>query len=64
MIVYNTKNGRLYDKNEETGQISKVLRCFHDDSNVSFDRFDYADNGEYIKAIAKKIKRISMHILS
>jgi len=56
MIVYNTKNGGLYDKNKETGQISTVLRCFHNDDNITFDRFDYADNGEYIKATAKNLR--------
>jgi len=56
MIVYDTKYGELYDKNKETGQVSAVLRCYHDGTNVSFDRFNYADNGEYVKAIAKNLK--------
>jgi len=55
MIVYNTKYGGLYDKDKETGRISKVLRCYHDDNNVSFDRFNYADNGEYVIAIGKNL---------
>jgi hypothetical protein len=49
MIVYNTIYGGLYDKDEKTGNLSKVLRCYHDNS-VTFDRFDFADNGEYKEA--------------
>jgi len=51
MIVYNHKNGGLYDKNEETGQVSAVLRCFHDNNTITFDRFNYADNDEFSRAI-------------
>jgi hypothetical protein len=49
MIVYNQIHAGLYDKDEITGEISKVLRCFTNDG-VRFDRFPFADNGEYIKA--------------
>jgi len=51
MIVYDHKNGGLYDKNEETGQVSAVLRCFHDNNTITFDRFNYADNDEFSRAI-------------
>ena len=56
MIVYNHKYGGLYDKDEEIGQVSTVLRCFYSNDDITFDRFDYADNGEYIKATAKNLK--------
>ncbi|MDP4224769.1 MAG: hypothetical protein Q8910_00165 [Bacteroidota bacterium] len=56
MIVYDLKYGGLYDKSEKTGQISKVLRCFHTDGSVTFDRFDYADNGDFVRAIAESLE--------
>lgn len=56
MIVINPEWGELFDKNEQTGQISKVLRCFHTDNSVTFDRFCYADNGEYRKPIEQELK--------
>jgi hypothetical protein len=56
MIVYNINSGGLYDKDEITGQISKVLRCFHTEDSVTFDRFNYVDNGEYRKPTEKELK--------
>jgi len=55
MIVYDFKHGGLYDRDERTGQISKVLRCYHDGNNISFDRFNYADNIKYVIAIGKNL---------
>jgi len=54
MIVYNLKYGGLYDKDEITGEISKVLRCFTNDT-VTFNRLPFADNGEYIEAIESNL---------
>lgn len=56
MIVYNTEYGELYDKDEQTGSITKVLRLFSDNNKVRFSRFDYADNGEYIQAKENHLK--------
>lgn len=56
MIVYDTKYGDLYDKDEQTGKVSKVLRCFHGvNDDVTFNRFDYADNGNFVRAISEII---------
>lgn len=47
----------LYDQDEESGDISKVLRCFHGDDSVTFDRFPYWDDGNYREATEKELKK-------
>jgi hypothetical protein len=49
MIIYCLESGNLYDKDEATKEISKVLRCFHNDNAVTFEKFYYADNDEYVE---------------
>lgn len=58
MIVYNKLNNSFFDKDSE-GQISKVCRNFHGDNNyVTFPRFNFADNGEYVELNAADIELI------
>lgn len=58
MIVYNNFYDSFYDK-DENGNISKVLRCFHghdkDNFYVTFPRFPFADNGEFIELTNEEI---------
>jgi len=49
MIVYDLESSGLYDKDEKTKEISKILRCFHNDNTITFDNFYYADNSEYVE---------------
>lgn len=55
MIVFHPESQLFADKFED--KISKVLRCFHD-NNVTFDRFKYFNDGEYIELNKEEINFI------
>jgi hypothetical protein len=41
-ILISTQYGEsMYDFDTETQKLTKVLRCFHSDDKVTFDRFSY-----------------------
>lgn len=57
MLVFDTewKSG-IYDMNGKK-EVSKVLRCFHNDNTVTFDRFPYHNHNQYREATKEDIDR-------
>jgi hypothetical protein len=58
MVVIDTEYNFLYDKDERTGKLSKVLRCFHNDDLVTFNMFSYADNNTHREPTEKEVEML------
>lgn len=56
-LLTHIKWGGLYDFNERTEELTKVLRCYHVDNSVSYDEFPYQYiKGDYREATKKDIR--------
>jgi hypothetical protein len=56
MIVFHLESQCFADKNDN--KISMVLRCFHNDNTVTFNRFGYYNDGKYIELNDQEINFI------
>jgi len=56
-IVFDTEYGGLYDRDKETGQVTKVLQCYGKCDACSYVRFPYNDHGQFVVATSKQIKQ-------